>query len=99
MSGIDHNFQEAYWYILKEGGEGGAIGRKAINTPKGQAVHVRIDVEKGVFTSYINDAKVSQIYDTTFSFGSIGLSQWYKHWKNEKIRIAFDNLEITPLSD
>lgn len=99
MSGIHHNFQEAYWYILKEGGEGGAIGRKAINTPKGQAVHVRIEVEQGVFTAYINDAKVSQIYDTTFSFGSIGLSQWYKHWKSEKIRIAFDNLEITPLSD
>jgi TolB-like protein len=100
MKGKGHKFNEAYWYTLKAGKTTGEhVSRVPIETSDGQAVRVKIEVRQGVFTAYINGAQVNQIYDTTFPIGSIGLVQWYKLWTDQKIRIGFDNIEVTPLAD
>ena len=99
IAGRRHKFEEAYWYVLKEGATGEYLSKVPIETSKGQAIRVKIEVKHGVFTAYINEAQINQVYDTTFPFGSIGLLQWYKWWGKEKKRIGFDNVKITPLSD
>ena len=99
MAAKNHSFREAYWFVLKEGSTGGHVAKVPLETPAGQTVKVKLKVKEGVFTAYINDAQVNQIYDTTFTSGSVGLLQWYERWREPKIRIAFDNIEVTPLSD
>ncbi len=99
MNSGDNKFEEAYWLIIKEGMKGEPIGRVEIETSSGQSVHVKIEVKNGVFTAYVNGAKVSQIYDISYPSGSVGIGQWYGWWGNEKIRMGFDNVEIKPLAD
>ncbi|MGX9726028.1 MAG: FlgO family outer membrane protein [Candidatus Electronema sp. VV] len=99
MQGRDYKFNEAYWYIVKDGSKGEPTSTVSLETSEGKPVHVKIEVKNGVFTSYVNGTQVNQIYDHSFSMGSIGLSQWYKRWDGKKIRMAFDNLEIKPLAD
>jgi len=55
-------------------------------------------VKRGVFTAYVNGEQI-KFYDMTFPSGSIGLFQWYENWLGQKTRIAFDNIEVTPLTD
>ncbi|MCI5190498.1 MAG: hypothetical protein D3905_12075 [Candidatus Electrothrix sp. AS4_5] len=100
IRGKNNEFNEVYWYVVKEGVPGEHIGRRKVKTPKGKSVRIKIEVKNNIFTAYINGSEVTQTYDTTFPFGSIGLLQWYQWWgRAEKIRITFDNLEIKPLSD
>ncbi|MDU9048873.1 MAG: FlgO family outer membrane protein [Candidatus Electrothrix sp. Rat3] len=101
MAGNVYDFNKFYWVISKDGNNGEPVGRVEIKTSKKQEVRVKIEVMNGVFTAYINDMKASQVYDTTYSYGSISLMQHYKDWDggDEEFRIAFDNIKITPLAD
>ncbi len=99
MSGREYKFNEAYWFIHKDGSNGEATSNVSVNTSAGQPARVKIEVKNGVFTSYVNGTQANQIYDKTFSSGSIGLRQWYEYWDGNKIRISFDNIEIKPLAD
>lgn len=101
LSGSENKFIEAYWYISKEGTKNEHVSIEKVETPKGQPVHVKIEVKDGVFTAYVNNMKINQVYDTTFSAGTIGLIQWYDIWDGpeKKKRISYDNLEIKPLAD
>lgn len=99
MSGRNHKFNEAYWFIVKDGSNGEPTSKVSMETSEGKPVHVKIEVKDGVFTSYVNGTQTNQVYDTTFLTGSIGLSQWYEYWDARRIRITFDNLEIKPLAD
>lgn len=100
ISGTDHRFEKAYWFIVnKDKANGEMISSMPIDPPVGQPVRIKIEVNKGVFTSYLNGAQINQVYDVTFPSGTIGLSQWYRDWNGPRVRVAFDNLEITPLSD
>ncbi|MCI5158184.1 MAG: hypothetical protein D3906_07025 [Candidatus Electrothrix sp. AUS1_2] len=99
MAGKEYSFREAYWLVLKEGSKGDHLAKVPIETPSRQVVNIKIEVRDGIFTAYINDTQVNQIYDTTFTSGSVGLAQWYEQWRDPKIRIFFDNIKITPLSE
>jgi len=99
VAGNKNKFSEAYWLVLKKGENGEHFAKVPIETPSGQPVNVKIEVKGGMFTAYINDMQVTQIYDASFFSGSIGLLQWYQSWGYEKIRVAFDNIEIKPLAD
>lgn len=101
LSGSENKFVEAYWYISKEGTKNEHVSIEKIETPKNQPVNVKIEVKGGVFTAYINNLKINQVYDSTFSAGTIGLIQWYDIWEGpvEKKRVSFDNIEIKPLAD
>ena len=99
ISGSDHRFSKAYWFIVNDRESGEMVSSVPIEPPAGQAARIKIEVKDGVFTSYVNDAQTNQIYDAAFPSGTIGLSQWYKDWSGPRIRIAFDNIKITPLAD
>ena len=101
LSGSKNKFIEAYWYVSKNSTKNEHVSSEKIETPKGRPVHVKIEIKDGVFTAYINNLKVNQIYDITFSAGTVGLIQWYDIWDGpeEKKRISFDNIEIKPLAD
>ncbi|MCI5157244.1 MAG: hypothetical protein D3906_02195 [Candidatus Electrothrix sp. AUS1_2] len=99
MGGKGHVFSEAYWFVRKEGTTGEHAAKVPIETPVGQPVNVKIEVNGAIFTAYVNDTQVNQFYDTTFTSGPVGLLQWYENWREHKIRITFDNVEIKPLSD
>ncbi len=99
MYGKNRRFNEAYWFIAKDGTNGEPTSSVSIENSDGKPLHIKIEVKNGVFTSYVNSTQTNQISDNTFPLGSIGLSQWYKYWDGNKIRITFDNLEIKPLKD
>jgi TolB-like protein len=98
--GRKNSFSQAYWFVVKKGeNEAQHIAKVPIETSSGQPVNIKIEVKGDIFTAYINDTQVNQIYDKSFTSGSVGLVQWYQVWEGERKRIAFDNIEIKPLAD
>lgn len=97
LSGAEKRFIEAYWFISKNGTQGEHVSTEKIETPKGQPVNIKIEAKNGVFSAYMNNSKINDIYDKTFLSGAIGLGQSYGSWGGDtKSRVAFDNLEIKP---
>lgn len=97
LFGDSQKFYGVRWYTKKNGEFSDYVGEVGKETSEGKIVHVKIEVQDNVFTADLDGSQISQFYDSTFSSSSIGLGQWYDGWSGAKVRVAFDNLKITPL--
>lgn len=97
LFGRYHRFFGVRWFTVKNGTVSEMVGMVEKETSEGKMVNIKIEVKDNVFKADLDGSPISQFYDTTFSSGSIGFRQVYDWWGDQKIRIAFDNLKVTPL--
>ncbi len=97
IGGKEGSFDEIGWFLYRNGKPGEPFGRVNIKTSKDETVNIKIRVKGNVYTAYLNNSQIGQISDSSFSSGSVGLGCGYEDWRDPKVRVAFDNLEILPL--